>query len=70
MVFSHYSGFYSGQRNHDSPLLQAGERVAPPPVVDVVDKWVDLQYPGIAALQRTYGYDPGTFGWAHDSRVQ
>jgi hypothetical protein len=50
------------------PCLRPGERLAPPPVPEVVDEWVDLMYPTIDIAQKL-GIDPNTLGWARESSV-
>jgi hypothetical protein len=50
------------------PCLRPGERLAPPPVPEVVDEWVDLMYPTFNVAQKL-GIDPNTLAWVRESRV-
>lgn len=50
------------------PCLRPGERLAPPPVPEVVDEWVDLMYPTFNIAQKL-GIDPNTLAWARESTV-
>jgi hypothetical protein len=50
------------------PCLRPGERLAPPPVPEVVDEWVDLMYPTFNGAQKL-GIDPNTLAWVRESRV-
>jgi hypothetical protein len=50
------------------PCLRPGERLAPPPVPEIVDEWVDLMYPTIHIAHKL-DIDPNSLGWARESRV-
>ena len=50
------------------PCLRPGERLATPPVPEVVDEWVDLMYPTFNVAQKI-GIDPNTLAWVRESRV-
>jgi hypothetical protein len=50
------------------PCLRPGEPLAPPPVPEIVDEWVDLLYPTFD-IARKLGIDPSALAWARESRV-
>ena len=50
------------------PYLPSGKRLAPPPIPEVVDEWVDLMYPTFDIAQKL-GIDPNTLAWARESTV-
>jgi hypothetical protein len=50
------------------PCLRPGESLAPPPVPEVVDEWVDLMYPTYN-IAKKLGIDPNTLAWARESTV-
>ena len=50
------------------PCLRPGERLAPPPVPEVVDEWVDLMYPTSGIVQKL-GIDDSALAWVRESRV-
>jgi hypothetical protein len=50
------------------PCPRPGERVSPPPVIEVEDKWVDLHYPLYAIAQRL-GVEAQALSWVGESRV-
>lgn len=50
------------------PCLRPGERLAPPPVPEIMDEWVDLMYPTLNIAQKL-GVDPNALAWVRESRI-
>lgn len=50
------------------PCLRPGERLPPPPVVEIVDVWVDLMFP-VSNIAQQLGIEFSLLAWARESRV-
>ena len=61
--------FIQGQIIRIRPCIRPGERLAPAPVLEISDKWVDMFYPGQAGLAQKLGCDPQALAWCRQSRV-
>jgi hypothetical protein len=61
--------FIQGDAIKIRPCIRPGERLAPAPVVEVSDKWVDMFYPGQVRLEQKLGLSPNTLAWCHESRL-
>jgi hypothetical protein len=61
--------FIQGETVRIRPCLRPGERLAPAPVLEVSDKWVDMFYPGQANLAQKLGCEQHALAWCRQSRV-
>jgi hypothetical protein len=60
--------FIQGSTIKIRPCVRPGERLAPDPVVEVTDKWVDLMYPVFQIAQKL-GFDPNSLAWCRESKI-